>query len=259
MIKHFLLPLFFLVVIINPAFAYEESFHSLPTRDDAEQPIWLIENEKPVANVILFAGGKGKLKITDDGIGKTGNFLIRSRELFADAGFTVAVVDKPTDQDNLLFFRTSKEHAKDIQTVIKFLNKKNKRPVWLVGTSRGTISAASIASHLSIPTLKGIVLTSSVLSESNNGKESLQDVSVESIKVATLFVHHKDDGCYVCLYDELPDMMKKFTNTVKLELKSFSGGEERQSNACKAKTHHGFLGIENNVVKSISSWIKSNN
>ena len=259
MAKLLFLPVFLLVVILNSAFAYEESFQTLSTRDEAEQPFWLIEHEKPVANVILFAGGKGKLKISEDGIRKKGNFLVRSRELFADAGFTVAVVDKPTDQDNLLYFRTSKEHAKDIQSVIKFLYKRNKRPVWLIGTSRGTFSAAAVASQISDPALKGIVLTASVLSESNDGKESLQTVSVESIKVATLFVHHEEDGCYVCEYDELPDMMKKFTHTKKRELKSFTGGEDRQSNGCKSKTYHGFLGIEDNVVKEISDWIKDNN
>lgn len=156
-------------------------------------------------------------------------------------------------------FRTTKEHANDINTVINFLHKKNKKSVWLVGTSRGTISAAGVASHTSNSALKGIVLTSSVLTESNNGKESLQDVSVEAIKLPTLFVHHKDDECYVCLYDDLPDIMNKFSNTSKRELKTFTGGESRQSNGCKAKTYHGFSGIEDEVVDSISSWIKSNN
>ena len=242
----------------NAVYAYEESFHSLPTREDAQQPFWLIEPENPVSSVILFAGGGGKLKIDRNGIGKTGNFLVRTREQFADAGFTVAVVDKPTDRRDMFSFRTTQKHARDIHAIIKFLNKRTTKPVWLVGTSRGTISVANVASRIDDKALKGIVLTSSVLRPSKDGKDSLHDVSVKSIKEAALFVHHKGDGCYVCLYDDVPDIMKMFNQTRKIELKSFTGGNEKQSNPCKAKTYHGFLGIEKKVVGAISNWIKSN-
>lgn len=259
MIKNFLLLISLFIIVSSALHAHKESFQSLASRENAEQPFWLIENANPIANVILFAGGKGKLKIREDGIRKTGNFLVRSREHFADAGFTVAVVDKPTDRNNLFFFRTTQEHTKDIQAVIHFLKKRNNKPVWLIGTSRGTISAANVASRLSDSWIKGLVLTSSLLAESNSGKESLQDVSIDLINMPTLFVHHKKDGCYVTLYDDLAITMENFSKTKKRELKTFTGGEETGSNPCKGKSYHGFIGIEDEVVNSISLWIKQNN
>lgn len=257
-VKRTLLLCILLSYAFSAVYAYEESFHSLPTRGDSQQSFWLIEPENPVASVVLFAGGSGKLKIDRNGIGKTGNFLIRTRVQFADAGFTVAVVDKPTDRRDMFSFRITQKHASDIHAVIKFLNKRTTKPVWLVGTSRGTISVANVASRIDDKALKGIVLTSSVLRPSKDGKDSLHDVSVKSIKEPTLFVYHKEDGCYVCLYDDVPDMMKMFIQARKVELKSFTGGKEKQSNPCKAKTYHGFLGIERNVVSAISNWIKGN-
>ena len=39
----------------------------------------------------------------------------------------------------------------------------------------------------------------------------------------------------------------------------FSGGDEPiNKNPCKAKTYHGFLGIESEVVKSITEFINEN-
>ncbi len=45
----------------------------------------------------------------------------------------------------------SAQHAEDIGKVIADVRERTKLPVWLVGTSRGAISAANAASRLTGP------------------------------------------------------------------------------------------------------------
>ena len=62
---------------------------SIRTPRGAKQAFILIRPEKPVASVILFAGGHGALGLRSASSmrwGK-GNFLVRTRDLFADHGF----------------------------------------------------------------------------------------------------------------------------------------------------------------------------
>ena len=238
---------------------YSEYFKNIDSpRQGVYTPTWIIEPSNPKGAVILFAGGGGVLKITNDGIKRTGNFLIRSRKLFAKHGFVVAVVDKPTDQKDLRGFRVTEKYTLDIENVISFLRKKYNFGVWLVGTSRGTIAATNIAARLKESGPKGIVLTASVTLPSNRGGDSIRNTKLKGIEQAVLFVHHKKDACYVSPYKQIPKVMKKFKSAKKVELLSFEGGYEKSKKECKAKTFHGFLGIEKEVVSAIANWITEN-
>ena len=67
-------------------------------------------------------------------------------------------------------------------------------PLWAVGTSQGTISAAVAAANVSPPP-DGIVLTSSLTGPS--ALEDLQSVDLEAINVPALIVTNQDDACSV--------------------------------------------------------------
>jgi len=101
----------------------------------------------PMAVAVLFAGGKGAMQLSLDGaIGwGRGNFLIRSRPLFSRHGIVTAIIDAPSDHPRNLHngFRRSPEHAADIGAVIGHLRRIYRVPVWLVGTSQGTLSVAT--------------------------------------------------------------------------------------------------------------------
>ncbi len=143
------------VALVGPAGVAmgEEALQKVESRPGATQAFLLVKTTgAPVASVILFAGGTGRLKLTDGGIGwGRGNFLVRNRGRFADEGFLVAVVDAPSDQmDNeRMDYRTSDANAdanaKDVAAVIAYLKKTAPLPIWLVGTSAGTLSAANAA------------------------------------------------------------------------------------------------------------------
>jgi len=75
-----------------------------------------------------------------------------------------------TGEDGLAGFRTAPEHADDLGKVIADVRARTKAPVWLVGTSRGAISAANAASRLSGPPAPdGLVLISALMSGGRGG------------------------------------------------------------------------------------------
>ena len=239
--------------------ADQKSFHSIPSeREGAEQPFWLIEPDNATHSVILFAGGSGVLDMGEYGIGQEGNFLVRTRSQFAAQGLVVAVVDRPTDRKKLFRFRTTKKHAKDIKAVILFLQERHpNKPIWLVGTSRGTISVANIAARFHGKAAPdGIVLTSSVTRKSKKNLDSLEDIDLSAITAPTYIVHHEDDECKVTPYDEAKELMDALSSVEVKEFKGFSGGRS-PGKPCKGKSYHGFMGIEDEVVKSITDWIKA--
>ena len=234
---------------------------TLNTRDGVQQKFILMKPDNPVASVILFAGGHGMLDLqgaSDIGWGRN-NFLVRTRDLFVKHGFIVAVVDAPSDHQEkpgMLFgFRNSDEHVTDIDHVISYLSKLGNYPVWLIGTSRGTESAAHIAIE-SKQKPHGLILTSSMSVENDKGT-AVNEMELDKIKIPTLITAHEDDGCHVTPPEGAEEIKGMLTNAVKAEVNIFSGGNEIVK-PCKAKTFHGYLGIEEKVINTIAKFIKSN-
>lgn len=130
-----------------------EKVVDIPTRPGVTQRMLVVTPPEPKAAAVLLAGGDGGLQIFPNGSMKwgNGNFLVRARQLFAEQGLMVAVVDAPSDRQSppyLRGFRQTPQHAADLGAVIARLRENAKAPVWLVGTSRGTQSAAYAATKL---------------------------------------------------------------------------------------------------------------
>ncbi|MGO8918910.1 MAG: alpha/beta hydrolase [Stellaceae bacterium] len=245
------------LIAAAPARAGEELIE-LPTRPGVTQPFWLTPpSGKPVASVILFTGGNGMLGSARNRVLKGQNFLIRSRDKFAAAGFLVASVDVPSDHpEGLDAFRSTAEHAQDIAAIIAYLRQQAPVPVWLIGTSMGTISAANVAARLKSGGADGLVLTSSIVSSSRRAAPISASVEVADIALPTLFVHNKDDACMLCPFSAVPDMMARFSRAPRKELIAVSGGTTPLSDPCEALSRHGYIGIEDEVVGDIARWIK---
>ena len=173
---------------------------SIPTSRGATQAFILIKPDHPVASVILFAGGSGLLGLKT-GEFRYGNFLVRSREQFAAHNFMVAVVDVPSDRPQGInaIFRMSDAHAGDIGAVAGYLRSQAAVPIWLVGTSMGTFSAANGA--IADKGIDGLVLTSTVTrappqwSIANSHPNGVADMALSEITVPTLIMSHRKDGC----------------------------------------------------------------
>jgi alpha/beta superfamily hydrolase len=243
---------------LSPPASAGEDLIQLPTRPGVTQPFWVMTPPgKPVAAVILFTGGPGILGSARQPGLRGKNFLIRSRDKFAEAGFLVASVDVPSDhQEGLDNFRHTAEHAQDIAAVIAYLRQKAPVKVWLIGTSMGTISAANVAARLKSGGADGLVLTSSIVGQNRRYAPVNALVDVDQIAIPTLVVHNKEDGCPLCAFSIVPSFLERFTRAPRKELIAVSGGDPPQSDPCEALSRHGYLGIESEVVGDIARWIK---
>jgi pimeloyl-ACP methyl ester carboxylesterase len=230
----------------------------IPTRPGVTQRMIVLSPSEPKAAVVLIPGGHGGLQVFSNGSMKwgEGNFLVRTRQLFAEQGLLVAVIDAPSDRQSAPFlqgFRQKPEHAADIKAVIAWLRETAKVPVWLVGTSRGTQSAGYVATELTGPEgPDGVVLSSTILTDDKG--RPVPAMPLGKIRVPVLVVHHEQDGCTHCAFAEIPALMGKLATAPKTQLLSFKGGQN-QGDPCEAFSYHGFNGLERDVVQQTAAWV----
>ncbi|SMN14580.1 hypothetical protein CRYPA_613 [uncultured Candidatus Thioglobus sp.] len=105
--------------------------------------------------------------------------------------------------------------------------------------------------------IDGLVLTSSI-SKTNNKGTSVTDLELDKIIVPVLAIHHSQDACKTTKPGVVKDIRRKVYNSSRIEVKLFNGGDEPMSNnLCQARTYHGYLGIEDQVVSYISKFISN--
>lgn len=223
------------------------------------------------AVLVLLIGGDGTLNL---GAGpppqlNTGspNFLARNRNHFAAEGFVVAVVDAANDFNNLNLapnglrgHRLGASHRADLQAVMHDLRVKYPDlPIWAVGTSRGTISAAVMGTPMTssdlTPPADGLVLTSS-LTGPDAISEDLHHVALESIDAPVLIVTHVEDTCPLTKPDDSDALRARFSASARVQVRHVSGGSTPIDDPCDALAPHGFFGIDQKVVEVIARWIR---
>lgn len=244
-----------LALLLMGRAAFAEDIVTLTTRGNVTQSYLLSAPEagKARAVAVLFAGGQGKVDLEREA-GRAaldrGNFLVRTRQLFARNGVAVAVVDSPSDQPQGMEddFRLGKAHTEDIARVIADLKTRFPAlPVFLVGTSRGTISAAAIGSRVGAA-VDGVILTATLFLAAGR-RPGLSGFDFSSIPSPLLLVHHVDDGCTYTPYSSARRLADRYP------LVSVSGGPAAQSKPCEAMSAHGFLGKEAETIDAIAKWM----
>lgn len=250
--------LFFLACTTHAYGQIVQNVVDIPTRPGVFQRMVVLSPQDPKAAVILFAGGHGGLQIFPNGSFKwgEGNFVVRTRQLFADQGLFVVVVDAPSDRQSppyLSGFRQRPEHVSDIKATIAWVREQAKVPVWLVGTSRGTQSVAYVATELKgSDGPDGLVLSSTILTDDKG--RPVPAMPLDKLRIPVLVVHHEQDGCGHCLFSDVPSLMEKLNSVPKKQLLSFKGGQNR-GDPCEPFAYHGFNGLEREVVAQTASWI----
>lgn len=219
--------------------------------------------------LVLLAGGGGHLDVDDGGCPRAlkGNSLVRTAPLFRDAGFATALVDAPsshTGVDGLGGFRLSVRHAEDLGRVMADLRTRVGAPVWLIGTSRGSISAANAASRLTGPAAPdGLVLTSALTSGHVGGQkdwvaDTVFDLPLEAIRMPVLVVGHAADACIRTPPERMQQIVAR-TASPREQVVTLSGGPESAGpasvQACEGRSPHGFIGQEEEVVSGIVRFI----
>jgi hypothetical protein len=236
-----------------------ESVITIPTRDGVTLSYLLVQDPSaaPKLVVVTFIGGTGAIGLArraENGpvkFGPSSNFLIRIRERLVDGDIADAIVDAPSDQlpqgmqDR---FRLGPDHLADTRALIDDLKRRFPGArIYLVGTSRGTISAAALGAKLG-DSIQGIVLSSTVTNHDKMG-EALSTFDFGTIKVPVLFVHHRDDGCFTSPYRNVERISKG------APLISVSGGDPPQSGPCDPMSPHGYFGRDAPVTQAIKNWM----
>ena len=229
------------------------------TREGVSVPIYTFWRKDAVATVLLFSGGGGGYgRIGEDGWPGSGNFLIRTGKRWATHPFNLVMVGRPTDGIDLSLggVRAGEEHAADNRAIFKAIKQKSALPIWLVGTSMGTISAAAAViqdSEAPENLVAGVVLTSSITAYKIPGAVPKQ--SLEKIRVPTLVVHHEDDACRITQAHEAKQIASELKNAPIKKTILVNGGTGATGNPCEAMHYHGFIGMENEAVDLIAAWI----
>jgi hypothetical protein len=266
---------------------------------------------EPAGNVkaiaVLLAGGNGEAHLTPDPCINNnppcdpvplthsgGNFLVRSAQLFAERGFRALTIDQPSPLPSgdtcggtgecYDVYRVSQRHALDIAAVVRKENP-GRKPVFLVGTSRGTESAVAqhvlgVGSMLSSPVTLAPVTPATVPPTAEipnpcdaNHKPYVDDcyygqLKATSVTVPVQILMHEEDPsttvCYVATVQDaknLRDDLKTNGNNglgVDTFFHQETGGFEVVDpntglvvDACGAESFHGFLGIESEAVHRI--------
>lgn len=220
-------------------------------------PIFAAWKDGAVATVVLYPGGAGGYgKIGENGWPNSQNFLIRSAKIFAAHPFNVVLVGRATDVSDLDgIARTGESHDQDNQAIFRAIKLKSAAPIWLIGTSMGTISVAAAAIRNSGPNIAGIVLTSSVTSYSVRGAVPAQDL--DKIKVPVLVVHHQRDACKKCTPYEAKNITDGMKNAPIKKTLLVDGGSGQSGDPCLALHYHGYIGMEKEVVDLIAAWVKN--
>lgn len=245
----------------------KEQALALETRPGVTTAFYLSEpSSPPLAAAILLAGGEGSVgvrpgeDITEPVAFGRGNFLVRSRRLLASGGILVATMDAPSDQGGSMTveFRHSDEHLADLAALADWLkNRHGGIPVWLIGTSMGTLSAAYGAVKLG-GRIDGLILTSSITRGHRKYSYPANGVfgfGLDDVKVPALVVAHTGDTCGVTPPEDAPRLGQALTNSPRREVLIIDGGAPARSAVCQAMAPHGFFGREAEVNAAMAAFM----
>jgi hypothetical protein len=174
-----------------------------------------ILNPRMESGRLVFSGG--------------GNFLIRSRELFADGRFVAISTDATSTPDRMLAI------VRDLRT------RYGQIAIYVIGTSRSTEATMALAKPLD-GWVAGFVHTSSM--------SAIAGFDPRGLKSRQLIVLHTNDACRVTSPSSGMASHSKYGT----ELIEMSGGKSTGDD-CEAYAYHGYNGIEQATVDRIKAWI----
>jgi hypothetical protein len=189
----------------------------------------LIKPSAPRGSVILLPGGDGAIRAGENGEiqGLRGNQLVRTRHAYAARGLAVLVADAGTDLKSAVDYMAA-----------------SKRPVTVIGTSRGTLRAAEGIARGARP--DALVLTAGFLSpDSGSGSNVMSILGSPAALPRTLVIHHRQDGCRATLPAGVDPFIKWSAGRARVSW--LTGGVE-EGDPCQARGHHGFNGLDGQVV-----------
>ncbi len=241
---------------------------------------WPSSGTPPKAVVVLIGGADLNMSFSGDtttgvplGSGG-GNFVVRTAQMFADAGYLTIAINKPSDQppagttDTTAAagqYRISVNHAVDILTILKYINTDN-LDVFISGTSCGAISAVALNLIAA-----GISISSPVTSDPNPTHVSVGEPGVPNLQpsfvsrpvhvlwnlndLCTSSVPGNSQALYISLLSVTPTRNNLVTGGVRVTVPGGGVSASNANDVCGPFDYHGYLGIETTAVGYITSWL----
>jgi hypothetical protein len=245
---------FFAPVLFAQATSAEQTF-DLPLHSGTHQRVLYDAPSKPKAIIVMLPGGAGDVGIRRNGdLRHDDNFVVRTRARWTNLGFAVLIPDA-VDNDNLRGMRSTPAYAALVSDLVQFAHRQAAVPVFLLGTSQGSIAAMNGAAHISPTQLAGVVLTESV-SVLGGSHETVFQADPQDVRVPALVVANRDDRCDVAPPDNAARIAAAMSASPSVKVIQVSGGVQHSSNACGSLTPHGYYGIETQVVEAIAGWME---
>jgi len=234
------LMVFALSFLCTPPWVMAGEIHLVQNGERQVQVFWQPTTDA-VGTVLMFSGGEGGFGPVSNGRPGSDNFLVRTVDLWSARAWNVAYLG------DLHADRHSDQHLADIRAVLTWLQAQSPAAIYLVGTSRGTISAAHAATQLANERVRGLALTSTM-------QEVLSTPGLADLSIPVLVLSHARDACRVTPPGAGPALIAALKASPRKAYIEVSGGIT-SGNPCKSRAHHGFNGIENEVVEQVSAWL----
>jgi pimeloyl-ACP methyl ester carboxylesterase len=248
-----------LAALAFPLIATAQEVVTIPTRPGVTQSFFIagMGPHKAEAIALLYVGGGGNIRLRmEEGKPKFGdkNFLPRSRREFIRNGILPVVMDAPSDQQSPEMsddYRWSEEQTADARAVLAELKRRYAGlPIYILSTSRSSLTAASLGGALREGEVAGIMLSSSMFSPPRRSpRATISAFDFGSIKVPVLVVHHREDSCQFTPYQGAARLGERYP------LISVKGGKPPESGPCDPFAAHGYFGKEAQTVDAIAGWM----
>jgi len=231
-----------------------EQLVELRLRQGETQKLLLVAPPDARAAIVMLPGGAGDVGLTGSAdIRYSDNFVVRTRTMWARRGFTVLIPDT-IGHANLRGIRSSPGYASVVNDLVKLAHRQVNGPVFLLGTSQGSIAAVNAAAHATAGTIAGVVLTESVSVMGGSG-ETVFSASPELVRAPALIVANRDDQCNVAPPEAASQIARAMTMSRDVQVLMVTGGSNRSAKNCGSLTPHGYYGIEDQVIAKISRWM----
>jgi hypothetical protein len=216
----------------------------------------------PLANLYVMSGGFGQLGLQASGTGTHENFtfspFIRIRQALLDAGYSLVMIDAPSDMTAAgipFSHRVTAAHSAELLDVLRFVQARDNLPAWMLGFSAGGPSAANVA--LAVPRSQPFGL---ILMSPNTGVvPHLLGMNLEAMQRPTLLLTHASDTCDGTSPANAPVVMSRLTATEARRHVIFTGGSAgSRGGGCDTTGFHGLGGLDTQFVAELTAWMREN-
>jgi dienelactone hydrolase len=211
-----------------------------------------------IATVVLFSGGSGgygHVAASLDNWPSSNNFLVRSVRIFAGKPLNVVLYGVADDLTSLSSSdRVGEAHQTDVKNLLTTLKTRSPAPIWLIGTSRGTLTAAEATVRNQTSLVSGLILTSAVTA----GKQlTIYTAKLSSITVPVMVMYHDNDTCVASPAGNATAIETTFRSAADKKTVSINGGSPGMGDVCGALASHGYPGKERETIDIMCDWIAS--